>query len=167
MTVSVDQSSVFQILSVLSSDCDAKYFPTGSKMTPLTSPVWPRNTRIWSGNLSAFQITTLLSTDAVAKRASPETASIRKRCEISGAKFHIHCVPTQAIFHIFTQQVPFDLWYNQEQVEKSLPLKYWRITRWVLRISSYLDPMPSQGYPRRGLEVFCLSSTSRSFWTHV
>ena len=52
--VSWDQSDVLHTLIVLSSDWLAKYLPTGSKTTPLTSPVWPLSVVTSSGNFSAF-----------------------------------------------------------------------------------------------------------------
>lgn len=70
MTASSCQSAVLQILRVLSSDCDDRYLPTGSHVTPFTSPVCPFRIATTSGNFCASQMITVLSTEQVASQLS-------------------------------------------------------------------------------------------------
>lgn len=42
IVVSSRQSLVRQMRTVLSSDCEARYLPTGSQVTPFTRPECPR-----------------------------------------------------------------------------------------------------------------------------
>lgn len=66
------QSLVRQIFTLWSSLCDAKYFPTGSHVTPLTSPVCPFSTTIIEIEWKLFisQTMMLLSTLQLANQRS-------------------------------------------------------------------------------------------------
>ncbi len=58
-------------LSDLSALCVARYLPTGSQVTPLTWPLWPRRTAMLAGAPLTSQTTTVLSTEQVASQRSP------------------------------------------------------------------------------------------------
>lgn len=64
------QSFVRQIFTLWSSLCDAKYFPTGSHVTPLTRPVCPFRTAAIDGKLFMSQTMMLLSTLQLANQRS-------------------------------------------------------------------------------------------------